>query len=101
MAGESRRRGIELTAKARIGEAFDLGGSFTYLRAEDGDGEIEVRRPKFIAGASDNYRFLDGRANVNLSADYNGRMQDLEFINRTPRTPLRPYDLVLEIGRTA
>lgn len=95
LSGESKRWGIEIAGKARVTDDFDLTGSFTYLRAEEPDGEIEVRRPKFLASLNANYRFLDGRGNINLSADYNGRMQDNEFVDATPRTRVWLDDFVL------
>lgn len=82
--GKSKRRGVELTMNARVTDDIDLGGTFTWLDAKDPDGQREVRRPEFLASLRANYRFLDGRANVNLSADYNGRMRDNEFVFATP-----------------
>lgn len=93
--GTSDRRGVELTMNARVTADFDLGGSFTWLDAEDPDGRAEVRRPEFLASLNANYRFLDDRANVNLSADYNGRMVDNEFIFATPESRVWLEDFVL------
>src|SRR5690606_20472694 len=73
LSGRSKRRGIEVTAKARVTEDLDLSGSFTWLDAKEPTGRTEVRRPKYLASATANYRLLDGRGNINISADYNGR----------------------------
>lgn len=95
LSGRSKRRGVEVSAKARVSETLDLSGSFTWLDAEEPTGRTEVRRPKYLASAAANYRFLDGRGNINISADYNGRMQDNEFVDATPRTRVTLDDFLL------
>jgi len=95
LSGKSTRRGIEVTAQARVTDAFDLAGSFTWLDAEEPGGRSEVRRPDYMASASANYRFLGGRANVNLGVDYNGRAIDNEFVDSTGRIRVGLDDYVL------
>lgn len=95
LSGESKRRGVEATARARLTEELDLSASFTWLHAKEPSGRTEVRRPKYLASASANYRFLEGRANINISADYNGRMLDNEFIDSTSRTRVALDDFLL------
>lgn len=84
-AGDSDRRGVELTLRAQIDEQWLLQGSYTYLDATDPDGRGEVRRPDNTASVNVNYRFLGGRGNLNLGAVFNGEQEDSEFINATPR----------------
>jgi vitamin B12 transporter len=95
LSGKSTRRGIEVAAQARVTDAFDLSGSFTWLDAEQPNGRTEVRRPKYMASANANYRFFDRRANVNLGVDYNGRAIDNEFVDRTNRVRIGLEDYVL------
>lgn len=95
LSGKSTRRGIEVAAQARVTDAFDLSGSFTWLDAEQPNGRAEVRRPKYMASANANYRFFEGRANVNLGVDYNGRAIDNEFVDRTNRVRIGLEDYVL------
>lgn len=95
LSGKSTRRGIEVAAQARVTDAFDLSGSFTWLDAEQPNGRTEVRRPKYMASANANYRFFDGRANVNFGVDYNGRAIDNEFVDRTNRVRIGLEDYVL------
>lgn len=45
-AGDSDRRGIELSASASPTASLKLRGSYTYLDAEDSDGDTVIRRPR-------------------------------------------------------
>src|SRR5690606_35838708 len=46
--GKSKRAGVEVSARVHVA-GLDLGGSYTYLDAQDPDGTDEVRRPKHQA----------------------------------------------------
>jgi len=95
-AGVSRRRGVELSMRARPAERIDLVGAYTYTRADDPDGRDEVRRPRHVASLSAGYRLAGDRGSLNLSVRYNGRMEDNEFIFATPedRVTLDDFTLV-------
>ena len=77
--GESKREGVEVTARGEVLPGLDLSASYTYLRAREPGGDIEVRRPKHIASLQASYRFLENRANVNFGLRYNGAMEDFDF----------------------
>jgi len=77
--GNSKARGIEFSARARITEALHLAASYSYTDSEDPDGEPLVRRPRNLASLVLDYGFLDGRAGANLAVRYNGDQQDLAF----------------------
>lgn len=81
--GESKARGLELSARARITDALGLVATYTYTDSEDADGEQLVRRPRNLASLILDYGFLDGRANANLRVRYNGSQQDLAFDSLT------------------
>ena len=95
LAGESERRGIELSLQAQLGEDLSLSGSFTFVDTEDLDGRREVRRPRLSSNLNLNLQIADGRGNVNLGALYNGRQQDSEFIFATPEDRVTLDDVVL------
>ncbi len=94
--GRSHRRGIELSVQARLGAAWSLDGTYTWLDATGPDGRREIRRPRDSGSVNVNYAFLDGRGNLNVGALWNGRQQDAEFVPATPatRVTLDGYTLV-------
>ncbi|MEQ1716295.1 MAG: TonB-dependent receptor [Hyphomicrobium sp.] len=77
--GESKRDGVEVSGRLLVMEGLSVGAAYTYLNAHESDGQEEVRRAPHSGRADLNYAFLDGKANFNLAAVYNGRMQDLGF----------------------
>lgn len=85
-AGESARRGVEVSARTRLSDAWSASGSYTYLHATDPDGQREVRRPRHTASANLNHTFMGGRGNFNLGALFNGAQDDLEFASSTPQS---------------
>ena len=93
--GTSKRQGVEVSLTAYPMDGLTLYASYTYTDAKEPSGLIEVRRPKHAASFYAGYNFLDGRANVFADLVYNGRMDDLEFVNATPRTRVTLDDYVL------
>lgn len=95
--GESERRGVEVEARAVVWEGLTVGLAYTYLHAREDNGLEEVRRAPHSGRADINYAFLNGKANLNLAAVYNGEMQDLGFSALTfasERVALDEYWLV-------
>lgn len=94
-AGKSTREGVEISARYAPTENLSFAASYTYSDAKDDVGVQEVRRPKHIASASGFYRFMNGRASVGLSLDYNGKSQDVVFTPTIPsgKTTLDDYVL--------
>lgn len=94
--GKSKRRGIELSARAGLAHGLSLTGAYTYTDAQDPEGNREVRRPKHTGSLALNWRPLGGRADINLSGQYNGRMKDVVFVPSIPngRVNLGSYVLV-------
>jgi vitamin B12 transporter len=77
--GESDRAGIELSARAELGRV-SLGGSYTYLDADDPDGTAETRRPRHQASFDVGARFgPEGRGSLSAGLVYNGEMLDTDF----------------------
>lgn len=97
LSGTSKIQGVELSATANIYDGLTLKASYTYTDGEDPDGDELVRRPPNMASATLNYAFLEDdagtkRANVNLSADYNGDQKDFVFISPTFERTTRTLD---------
>ncbi|MDX2222496.1 MAG: TonB-dependent receptor [Rhodospirillaceae bacterium] len=93
--GESRRQGVELSARWAPMTTLSLSAAYTYTDAVEDTGRREVRRPKHVGGVTAVGTLLDGRARVGLSLDYNGKQDDAEFIFATPtdRVSLDAYVL--------
>ena len=84
LGGISKRRGVEVTAQARVTESLRFSGSYTYLDATQpdantGDDTREIRRPRHVASLNGDWRFLDKRADVNLNLSYMGNRTDTFF----------------------
>ena len=56
-----------------------VGGAYTYLEARDDKKLEEIRRAPHSGKVDVNYTFLDQKANLSLSAIYNGDMKDVAF----------------------
>ena len=93
--GTTKIHGLELGIKASIMTGLTFAGQYTYTHAEDADGVELVRRPKHIASANFAYRFLDGRANLDLGIDYHGEQQDVQFNDAFERLTVTLDDYVL------
>ncbi len=93
-AGESTRRGVELSGRYAPTADLTLAASYGYTEAEDELGFQEVRRPKHVGSVSASYRFLP-RASVGISADYNGPMTDVVFVPSIPSGVARLDDFTL------
>jgi vitamin B12 transporter len=74
--GTSTRDGLEVTSKAQLLPGLTVGAAYTYLLAEQADGQPDIRRPKNSGRVDVNYTFDHGRANINVAALYNGVMYD-------------------------
>lgn len=93
---ESSRKGLELSASARLGDAVSLDAAYTWLDAEE-DGVTEVRRPSHIASAALNWTAPDDSASATLVVRHNGAAEDLAFTDPSfipVRVTLEEYTLV-------
>lgn len=77
--GESRSHGVELAATANLLPGLDLRAALTVMRTRDPDGGELVRRPGETGSVNLSYRFLDGRALVDLGVIHNGEQRDFAF----------------------
>src|SRR5690625_1517812 len=99
--GYSRSRGVELISTLSLADGLTLSGSYTYNHTKDADGDRLLRRPLHKASVNVNYRFLEDRANLNLSYLYNGSQQDVAWPpwpNPMRVVTLHSYNLVSLAG---
>ncbi|MDE0030508.1 MAG: TonB-dependent receptor [Deltaproteobacteria bacterium] len=89
LAGTSSIRGLELTVRAKPADGLSLSAQYTYTDAKDPDGQRLPRRAEHVASVNFGYGFLDGRADVDLGIDYNGKQ-----LNRTT-DPVMIDDFIL------
>lgn len=82
-SGRSHREGIEIFSSWQLNDQLNISANYTWLDATQPDGlggkEREVRRAEHIANVNLDYIFLDGRANLNLNVNYNGKQDDFLF----------------------
>lgn len=100
---KSRQQGIEASLAARIGEAWRIDASYTFLNAEE-NGVEEPRRPDHLASVAVAWRAPKDRGGVTLVARYNGVQQDLAFLDPSfvpTRVTLDDYLLVGLSGSVA
>jgi vitamin B12 transporter len=99
-SGDSERRGAELVFTAEPVDALSFSAAYTYTDAEDPDGTREVRWPRHMASADLSYRFLDGRAAVNIGVTHGGERLDNDFRRyyllgfMSEKTPVEAYTVV-------
>jgi vitamin B12 transporter len=98
-AGESDRKGVELTVSAQLTPNWLVTGSYTYTDATDPDGRKEIRRPPHAASLGAFHTFAEGRGQIGATVVYNGDTPDDQFgfdgINTvTTRQTLDAYTVV-------
>lgn len=91
----STRRGVEATAAADLGDGWRIDAAYTHLRAREGAGLEEVRRPRDTASV--NLAWRGDRAGAVLTVRYNGQAKDFDFTNPfggTVRHDMKAFTLV-------
>jgi vitamin B12 transporter len=77
---DSKQRGVETFLTARIGTAWRIDASYTYLHARE-DGVREVRRPNNIASLAVGWRAPKDRGGVTVVVRYNGQQTDSAYLD--------------------
>lgn len=96
LPGESRARGVEVSASAQLTPEFSGTLAYTFTDTEDADGQELRRRPRHAASLGFNYRFIE-QGNLNLSVRHNGAFVDTAFDEQTfdtYLTPMKSYTVV-------
>jgi len=102
LPGTSKIDGVELSLSATPLDGLTVRASFTWMDPRGADGERLVRRPEHVTSLDVDYAFLEGRAGVGFSVDYNGSREDTGFSFAPPfsfRKTLDDYVLVDIRGR--
>ncbi|MEP6608844.1 MAG: TonB-dependent receptor [Burkholderiaceae bacterium] len=95
LAGQSKRRGVEIEAHYAASSQFAVGMTYSYTDSKQPDGQSEVRRPRHIGSATITYTLPAAPASITLGVDHNGRQEDLDFRSfSAARVTLRDYTLV-------
>lgn len=93
-ATDSTQRGVELSAQARLGDAWTLHGAYTYLDAEE-NGVEEVRRPPHIASVNVSWRAPGDAYGAFVTVRYNGETLDNDYTaSPDPRVTMPAFTLV-------
>ncbi len=82
LPGITRRRGIEISVRARVGDAFEATGGYTYVKATDlldGPRLTKVRIPTHQGSIDASYFVFDGRGDINLRVNIVGNRDDFDF----------------------
>ncbi len=94
---DTQQRGIETYLEARINARLRVAAAYTYLHAV-ADGAQAERRPGNIASLNVTVISADRRAELTVTARYNGRQQDITFTDATfatePIVTLGSYTLL-------
>lgn len=91
---ESRQKGVELTADARVAAGWRIIGSWTHLNAKE-NGTKEVRRPSNIGSLNLGWNAASSPFGANLTVRYNGKMTDSNFYGVGPSpVPMKAFTLV-------
>lgn len=93
-SGESRRKGVEVSGSWAATDQLDLGLSYTYLRATNPDGSVEVRRPRHELGLQATWRTLDERFSVTGDLRHVSGNYDTQYVGFYPVEELPDYTVV-------
>ena len=88
----STRRGVEVSAQAKLPEGFRVNVAYTHLDAKQA-GVEEIRRAPDIASANLSWRAPSDRYGANLTVRYNGDQTDTNFATFSTVT-LKEFTLV-------
>ncbi|MEY8802040.1 TonB-dependent receptor plug domain-containing protein [Leisingera sp. XS_AS12] len=93
-AGDSDRKGIELTASLDATENLDLRLSYTYLDATNPDGSVEIRRPEHELLLSATLQTFQGRGSVTADMRHIAGNWDSQFFGSYSTVELPNYTTV-------
>ena len=88
LPGTTRRRGVEVTLRARLSNALNTSAGYTYIKATDlldGARLPKVRIPRHQGFLDASYSVFDGRGDINFRLNVVGKQDDFDF-STFPRT---------------
>jgi vitamin B12 transporter len=89
--GKSNRRGVELSGSLDATDSLNLQLSYTYLRARNPDGSIEIRRPEHELSLTATQEFLAGRGQATAELRYVAGNYDTQFFGSFETEELPDY----------
>lgn len=78
--GKSRRKGVELSGSWEATEQLSFGLSYTWLKATNPDGSVEVRRPRHELGLQATWRTADDLFSVTADIRHVAGNWDTQYI---------------------
>ncbi|MFT6649461.1 TonB-dependent receptor plug domain-containing protein [Pseudophaeobacter arcticus] len=93
-AGDSDRKGVELSASLDATDTLDLRLSYTYLDATNPDGSVEIRRPEHELLLSATLQTFNGRGSVTTDIRHVAGNWDSQFFGSYATAQLANYTTV-------
>ncbi len=90
-AGDSTRRGVELSGELAATDTLDLRLSYTYVDAENPNGSVEVRRPRHELLLSAKQEIMGGRGLLAADIRYVADNYDTQFFGTFATEKLPDY----------
>lgn len=90
-AGDSTRRGVELSGNLAATDTLDLRLAYTYLDAKNPDDSVEIRRPRHELLLSGTQQFMQGRGSVTADIRYVADNYDTQFFGAFQTSKLPDY----------
>lgn len=85
LSDDSDRQGAELQGSTQLA-GFDISASYTYLDAEDPNGQVELRRPENSGHLQIGRRFAGEKGYLQVGGIFTGEQVDTDFRTFTPVT---------------
>lgn len=92
--GTSTRRGVEIAGRMQVSDVLSFGGSYTYLRAKNPDGSVEIRRPRHEFGLNAEYLFAEGRGTLAGDLRHVSGNWDTQWFGANQTAELPSYTVV-------
>jgi len=98
-SGDSDRQGVEVSGTFQASDAVALRANYTYLRATNPDGSVELRRPRHELGLGATVTGLQGRGTLDVDARYVAGNYDTQYWGAYAVAELPSYITVDVAGR--
>lgn len=89
--GDSPRHGVEVSGRAQVTDALSLRMAYTWLRASNPDGSVEIRRPRHELTLGATMAFAQGRGSVSADLRHVAGNWDTQFWGASPTLQLPAY----------
>lgn len=93
-SGDSLRHGVEVSGRTQLTDRLGLRMTYTWLRAENPDGSVEIRRPRHELSLGATWGFAQGRGRVSADLRHVRGNWDTQFWGANPTVELPAYTTV-------